>query len=103
MHVQMAALQSPFYGDKMDLYSLIQKIEKCDYPPLPSDIYSSEACICMHIMAHVMPVQLRELVSMCIMPNPDHRPDAAYVLSASENMYARFASSVAPHQPSEAV
>ncbi|KAH7713952.1 NEK/NEK6 protein kinase [Aphelenchoides avenae] len=72
---EMAALQSPFYGEKMNLYALVRKIEKCEYPPVPRNIYST---------------QLKMLISNCICADPSRRFDAEQVLMVAERMNTHF-------------
>lgn len=52
---EMASLQSPFYGEKMNLYTLCKKIESADYPPIPSDLYSLQVLykMCIFIFYRV--------------------------------------------------
>jgi len=68
---ELAALQSPFYGEGMNLYSLCKRIENCDYPPLPGNMYSKE---------------LRDLISICIQPDPRKRPELSQLRERCEQM-----------------
>lgn len=74
---EMAALQSPFYGERMNLYSLCQKIEACNYPPLSPNRYSDE---------------LRTTIALCLNPYPQHRPDAAKLHEIACQAVAHYAS-----------
>uniref|UniRef100_A0A0A9YCI2 NEK6-subfamily protein kinase n=2 Tax=Lygus hesperus TaxID=30085 RepID=A0A0A9YCI2_LYGHE len=77
---ELAALQSPFYENRLNLYLLTKKIERGSYPPLPSNVYSSK---------------LRQVVSDCLQPIPDDRPDIEYVYGVALDMTA-----TAPAPPS---
>ncbi|KAI4800956.1 hypothetical protein KUCAC02_006221 [Chaenocephalus aceratus] len=79
--LQMAAQQSPCYGDKMNLLSLCQKIEKCDYPPINTHNKCNFPPLIKCYLA------LRELVSTCINPEPDQRPDIVFVLQIAKQMH----------------
>lgn len=73
---ELATLQSPFYGDNINLYALCKKIEACVYPPIPSNMYSHE---------------LRDLVTACITSDPSRRPDIEYIHSKAKESHRRFA------------
>lgn len=72
---ELAALQSPFYGEKLTLFTLCKKIEKCEYPPLPADVYSQD---------------LRQLVASLVQLDPEKRPDADKVYEVAKRMYEKF-------------
>ncbi|XP_014287208.1 serine/threonine-protein kinase Nek7 [Halyomorpha halys] len=71
---EMAALQSPFYEHRLNLYSLTKKIERGDYPPLPSPIFSEK---------------MRRLIDECLQPNQEDRPDISHVYNVALDMSAR--------------
>ncbi|KAI1722944.1 protein kinase domain-containing protein [Ditylenchus destructor] len=84
---EMAALQSPFSGEKINLTNLTKKIEKCEYPPVPSNLYSQ---------------QMRLLISNCICNNPAKRFDAGQVLLVAERMSEHFFQTPLRHSSSNA-
>jgi len=92
----MGALQSPFYGDQLNLYTLCQKIDECAYPPLPGDLYSEQvraahwnACHALTRLTMFACVQLRALIAMCIRTEPEERPDVDYVHRVAQEMHTR--------------
>lgn len=64
---ELACLQSPFFGSKMNLFALCTKITNADYPPIPSDKYSKE---------------MKQLVGVCLQVSPDMRPTAREVMKS---------------------
>ncbi|CAL8089028.1 unnamed protein product [Calicophoron daubneyi] len=82
---EMAALQSPFYGEQMNLYRLCKRIERGQYAPLPESIHS---------------VELRGLVDSCIRTEPSERPKIGHILEVAQIMHERLNGSSAAVLPS---
>jgi len=72
---ELAALQSPFYGEGMNLYALCRRIENCDYPPLPGNLYSED---------------LRDTITACIQTDRMARPDITQIRLKCEQMLQVF-------------
>lgn len=70
--MQMATLQSPFYGKNMNMFSLCKKIEQCDYPPLQTGAYSKDMC---------------ELVTQCIRVSVDARANINHIAIIAHRMH----------------
>ena len=60
---ELVMLRSPFYQATLNYYTLGQRIQQCQYTPLP-DTYS---------------VALRQLIASILTPTPEHRPSAEQV------------------------
>jgi hypothetical protein len=67
----MVVLKSPFFAEKENIQSLIQKIRSADFPPLPEDHYCD---------------QLEFLIESCMHPNMEKRPNATEVYLAANCM-----------------
>lgn len=74
---EMAALHSPFSGENMNLQILVEKIEKCDYPELPEDLYS---------------IELRNVVKYCLNLKPELRPNITQIYQVATQMHQHFQS-----------
>lgn len=83
---EMAALRSPFYGEKMSLYALCQKIENSDYPPLPPNIYSC---------------QLQSIVASCLNPDPNQRLNIDDIFWTAQQMHTSFEQASPPEQSAQ--
>ncbi|XKL67167.1 hypothetical protein PGB90_010587 [Kerria lacca] len=54
IYEQLAALQSPFYVNKLDINLLIKRVIKCDFPPLPCDAFSEETSKVGHKLKNII-------------------------------------------------
>ncbi|RZF38002.1 hypothetical protein LSTR_LSTR006401 [Laodelphax striatellus] len=80
---ELAALHSPFFEERQNIYMLCRRIDKCLYAPIPSEIYSQE---------------IGDLVSKCITANPSQRPDIVAVHKVAKEMNRLFLENKTPNQ-----
>ncbi|KAL7750208.1 Serine/threonine-protein kinase Nek6 [Sorochytrium milnesiophthora] len=84
---ELCALQSPFWGDKLNIYGLCKKIDAVDYPPLKEDEYSST---------------MRHLIADMIQLKPSKRPDCAKVVQVATAMHKKHFGTERPFDDAKA-